>query len=166
MNTIKNFNTNNMTHKNFYFKNRKKMSIGFLITGHGTFASGVYSALKLLNGDCDNVEVVDFISGDSIKDFDKKLNDSLLNLSIYKNVIVLCDLFAGTPFNRIMINIINDQEKYYVLGGVNLPITIEAVMGGETFTDINALVRYLKDIFKDTLVDGTEKLNEFIDIKY
>ncbi|MCR1952607.1 MULTISPECIES: PTS sugar transporter subunit IIA [Clostridium] len=159
MDTNITYNINNIVDNYIVSSNRKKLSVGFLITGHGTFASGLYSALKCLNGDYDNVEVVDFIVGDSINDYDKKLNDSLLNLSIYNKVIVLCDLFAGTPFNRVMINLVNNQEKYCVFGGVNLPITIEAIMAGETFTDINALINYIKDVFKDTLIDGTEKLD-------
>ncbi|WP_291648562.1 PTS sugar transporter subunit IIA [Clostridium sp.] len=166
MDTKITYNTNNRVDNGFYFNNRKILSVGFLITGHGTFASGVYSALNCLNGDYDNVEVVDFISGDSINDYDKKLNDSLLNLSIYKKVIILCDLFAGTPFSRVMINLVNNQEKYCVIGGVNLPITMEAIMAGETFTDINVLISYIKDIFKDTLIDGTEKLEEYIDFNH
>ena len=163
MDTNITYNTNNKVDIGFYFNNRKKLSIGFLITGHGTFASGLYSAIKCLNGDYDNVEVVDFSPSDSINDYDKKLNKSLLDLSIYKKIIVLCDLFAGTPFNRVMINLVNNQEKYCVFGGVNLPITMEAIMAGETFTDIDVLIRYIKDIFKDTLIDGTEKLEEYLD---
>lgn len=47
--------------------------VGFIITGHGNFASGLYSACKMLIGERENIEVVDYIDSEKVYDLDKRL---------------------------------------------------------------------------------------------
>ena len=57
--------------------------IGLIISGHGNFASGLRSSLKLIAGEPCNVEYVDFEETDSIEDLRKKYYISLKNLDKY-----------------------------------------------------------------------------------
>lgn len=131
-------------------------NIGFLLLGHGSFASGVKSALDILKIENENLELVDFHYSNSINELDKKIDNALLRVSEYNYVIILCDLFGGTPFNRIMMSIIDNQERYNVLCGINLPIVIEALIKYKDFSTASELVNYLKGIFNNTLVDGIQ----------
>ncbi|WP_288221166.1 PTS sugar transporter subunit IIA [uncultured Clostridium sp.] len=131
-------------------------NIGFLLLGHGSFASGVKSALDILKIENENLELVDFHYSNSINELDKKIDNALLRVSEYNYVIILCDLFGGTPFNRIMMSIIDNQERYNVLCGINLPIVIEALIKYKDFSTASELVNHLKGIFNNTLVDGIQ----------
>ena len=61
--------------------------IGIIVTGHGEFATGIYSATTTLTGYRDNFVAVDYLTEtDTVEDLDKKIRDaraSLLCGSIY-----------------------------------------------------------------------------------
>mgnify|MGYP001661687359 FL=1 len=41
---------------------------GLIICGHGDFAAGMYSSLKLLNGECEHLVCISFQEGTSFED--------------------------------------------------------------------------------------------------
>lgn len=127
--------------------------IGFIIIGHGKFATGIYSACKLVDKTYSNVKVIDFLSEDSIYDLDGKIKLALEELVCYEDIIVFCDLFLGSPFKVSLMNFVYDYDRFTVLSGVNLPIVLEGIMIGQ-YNKCNAvkLVKTLKNEFPSTLV--------------
>lgn len=94
-----------------------------IVTGHGHFASGISSSLDLIMGRPDNYEIIDFPLGSNIVELEKKF-DECLNKHQGEKIVILCDLFGGSPFNvamkKTMVN--NDIEVYY---GLNLGMLME-----------------------------------------
>lgn len=72
--------------------------IGLLVTGHGHFATGLGSSLKLIAGEQENVEFVNFEEGHSIEVLKNNLVNALEKLSACDGVLVLSDLPGGSPF--------------------------------------------------------------------
>ena len=65
--------------------------VGFIITGHGNFASGLYSACKMLIGERENIEVVDYIDSEKVYDLDKKISSAISNLyGKCEKIIIFC----------------------------------------------------------------------------
>ena len=50
---------------------------GIIVTGHGSFASGITSGLKLLAGQPQNYEAVDFLPEDSVESMAEKLSEAV-----------------------------------------------------------------------------------------
>lgn len=94
-----------------------------IVIGHGHFASGISSSLDLIMGRPDNYEIIDFPLGSNIVELEKKF-DECLNKHQGEKIVILCDLFGGSPFNvamkKTMVN--NDIEVYY---GLNLGMLME-----------------------------------------
>ena len=68
--------------------------IGFIIIGHGEFATGIYSACKLVDKTYSNVKAIDFLDKDSNYDeLENKIKLALSELTCYKDIIVFCDIF-------------------------------------------------------------------------
>ena len=78
------------------------MSTGIIVMGHGHFASGITSSLELIMGSQPDYEALDFPAESDKEDLKKRLNTVLERLERNDQIIILADLFSGTPFNVAM----------------------------------------------------------------
>ena len=72
--------------------------VGLLITGHGHFATGLGSSLKLITGNTENIVYVDFEADHSTDTLTENINKGLDELKDCDGVLVLSDLAGGSPF--------------------------------------------------------------------
>ena len=101
--------------------------VGFVLTGHGDFATGVASALEMIAGPQEHFEVVPFHEGEE-GEFPGKLTEALERAGADGNgAIAFCDLLGGTPFNQTMILSAEMGANVEVVAGVNLPLLLEVV---------------------------------------
>ena len=70
---------------------------GLIICCHCDFAAGMYSSLKLLNGECEHLVCISFQEGTSFEDLCDTMNKEVERF-IDGNVIILTDLPGGSPF--------------------------------------------------------------------
>jgi|SRR5690554_4564295 len=97
--------------------------IKVIICGHGNFASGINSALKLITGGNDNVIALDFEGTDD----GSAIANEMKRYSEQGKVIILTDIYGGTPFRQAaMLSVGN--EDVHVLTGTNLGLVIELSM--------------------------------------
>ncbi|MGL6216981.1 MAG: PTS sugar transporter subunit IIA [Lacrimispora sphenoides] len=101
--------------------------IGIIISGHGTFATGISSAVELLTGHQDFIIPVDFREEHSGEQLKENLKAAFDRLQDCEQVLVLCDILGGSPFkNAVMLSI--GDERIKVLYGTNLGMTVELAM--------------------------------------
>ena len=98
---------------------------GIILTSHGNFASGLYSTVKMIAGEFENVKIVEFHEGDNLEDLDQRLVEAYDSLD-YDQVVVLTDLAGGTPFNRSVMNLA-DKGNVGFLAGVNFAMLYQAL---------------------------------------
>lgn len=101
--------------------------LGIVVSGHGHFASGLVSALKLLAGEPDAVAVADFEAQDSIEILENKLKAAIDTLGETDGIMIMTDLQGGSPFN-VSIRLAMTDERLEVVTGTNLPMLVEAYM--------------------------------------
>ena len=128
--------------------------VGMIVTGHGSFATGITSGLRLLAGEPENYEAVDFTPEDSVDTLTEKLTAALERLAGCDGIVIFADLTGGSPFNVSLRLKLSRQEPIEVIGGANLPAVIEAFMSSkfqesaETLAESalgagkNAMIRY------------------------
>ncbi|HTH56049.1 MAG TPA: hypothetical protein VL728_08370 [Cyclobacteriaceae bacterium] len=97
----------------------------FLITAHGSFASGIKSSLDIIIGESDNVFVIDaYVDGNtSIEDELKKV---LENITPNDELIVFSDLMGGSITNQVLRFAL--RENVHIVSGMNLPLLIDLIM--------------------------------------
>lgn len=102
--------------------------VGIVITGHGTFASGIRSMVDLVLGEQENIRYVDFLESYSSEDISKALEHGIRDVDTGSGVVVMADLAGGTPFNTaVMLQGSISGSIIKVLGGVNIPMVIQGV---------------------------------------
>lgn len=103
--------------------------VGLLITGHGHFATGLGSSLKLITGNTENIEYVDFEADHSTDTLTENLNKALDSLKGCDGVLVLSDLAGGSPFKcAVECKFARPDQAIEVIAGSNLPMLIEGSM--------------------------------------
>ncbi|HGF8031772.1 TPA: PTS sugar transporter subunit IIA [Enterococcus faecium] len=120
--------------------------IGCILTGHGSFASGIAGSLEMIAGSQDYLEIVEF-EGKNQKAFENRLSHVLDKLSkTCDGIIVASDLLGGTPYKTAMI-CTREISNVEVISGVNLPFMMEMI--GLRYANLN-----LEQIIQRSLIVG------------
>lgn len=140
-----------------------------ILTGHGRYSEGLYSALCLVIGKQENIAFVNFPEGEGTSELDKKLSAALESFKGAENILILADLLGGTPFNRAVL-LTRGMENVRVLSGCNFQMAYAAAFESES--DIDTVVKNIIDeavesimVFSEDAYDaGVEEKLEFEDI--
>lgn len=125
---------------------------GIIITGHGTFASGVISVLELLVGKPEGCQAVEFFPEDSMEVLTGKMEAAVKALENPDGCLILCDLAGGSPFNTAIRLAMEGQYRLQVVGGVNVPMVIEALMSRAAAGNIEELTQLAMKAGQEQLV--------------
>ena len=125
------------------------MANGVIVVSHASLASGVYSAIKMIAGEFENVRVLEFKENGNLEELDQKIKDAYEELSSYENVLVLADLAGGTPFNRSVMSI-GDKANVRVIGGLNFAALFTAI--NSVSSDLDEAVREVIDEAKGSIM--------------
>ena len=126
------------------------MTNAVIAISHASLASGVYSAIKMIAGEFDNLRIEEFKDNDSLEAFDKKLETAFDELNEkYKNIFVLADLAGGTPFNRAVMTL-GENENVRVIGGLNFASLYTAI--NSDGDDIDETLEDIIETAKDSII--------------
>lgn len=98
-----------------------------VLAGHGHYASGVASAVTMLSGNEKAVSYVDFTPVISPDEFESRLRDVA---ECGDEVVIVCDLVGGTPYNRACV-VAHGNDQVKVVAGMNLAAILEAALSIE-----------------------------------
>lgn len=113
--------------------------IGLIVTGHGNFASGLTSSLKLISGgELTCYEYVDFEANDTVEALEDKLNQAFDALKECEGILVLADLVGGSPFKSSTI-LGFPKGNVEIIAGTNLPMLVEINLLRTFQNDVKAL---------------------------
>lgn len=102
--------------------------VGIIVTGHGSFATGITSGILMLAGEPQDYEAVDFLSEDSVDSLTGKLENAVKKLGHCEGIVIYADLTGGSPFNAAIRLKMESSEKLEVIGGANLPVVLDGYM--------------------------------------
>ncbi|MDD3844795.1 MAG: PTS sugar transporter subunit IIA [Syntrophorhabdaceae bacterium] len=98
---------------------------GLVVVAHFNLAREMVAATELIMGKQEQFIAVDIFPDDQVEKTKEKIVLALKNSDTGDGVIILTDMFGGTPSN-ISLSFLED-EKVEVVAGVNLPMLIKLV---------------------------------------
>jgi PTS system mannose-specific IIA component len=115
--------------------------IGALITTHGNLGNELIKAAELIKGPLNDILHVSVDQTKNVEDIKKEISNAIKKLDKGKGVLILTDLFGGTPSN-ISLSFIK-EGKVEVLTGVNLPMVLKLseVKEDMTLRDFACLIK-------------------------
>ena len=126
--------------------------VGLIISGHGNFASGLRTSLKLIAGEASNIEYVDFIETDSTESLMEKYCNALKNLDNCDSILALSDLAGGSPFKTLVELKAEVETPLEVIGGTNLAMILEVSMAKDFIDDLSALAETALEVGKNGII--------------
>jgi len=127
--------------------------LALLITGHGHFATGMYSSLELIAGAQTNVAYVDFESEHSVEVLKENLTKAFDSLKEYDGVLVLSDLPGGSPFKTaVELKFERPDQVIEVISGTNLPLLVASATMTSVFDNPLDLAEAMIPEGKDSIV--------------
>jgi PTS system mannose-specific IIA component len=97
--------------------------IGVLITTHGNLGSELIKAAELIRGSLKGILHVSVDQTKGVEDLKKEISAAIKKLDQGRGVLILTDLFGGTPSN-ISLSFLK-EGKVEVITGVNLPMLLK-----------------------------------------
>ncbi len=101
--------------------------VGILIATHGDFAKGILMSLNMVAGEQENLAAVTLQPSMGPDDLRKEMEDAIASFENQDEVLILVDLWGGTPFNQANNIIAGHEDKWAIVAGLNLPLLIDAV---------------------------------------
>lgn len=112
-----------------------------IVTGHGNFASGIESTVKLLAGQIKNVNYIDFTEEMNEEDLMKKFEKAV---KPDEYVVFFCDLLGGTPYKQAALLSTKSKKDIAVVCGCNVAALLENGLGGlDRFSNSDELAQAL-----------------------
>jgi PTS system mannose-specific IIA component len=97
--------------------------IGVLITTHGNLGSELIKAAELIRGSLKGIIPISVDQTKGVEDLKKEISTAMKKLDQGQGVLILTDLFGGTPSN-ISLSFMK-EGKVEVITGVNLPMLLK-----------------------------------------
>ncbi len=101
-----------------------------IVTGHGNYATGIESTVKLLAGGLNGVSFIDFTGDMDENSLNKKFSDEIKNDD---KVVFICDLLGGTPFKEAVKLSMSSNKEINVTCGCNVGSIMEVGLQLATF---------------------------------
>jgi PTS system mannose-specific IIA component len=97
--------------------------IGVLITTHGNLGSELIKAAESIRGSLKGVMHISVDQKKGVEELKKEISTAIKKLDQGRGVLILTDLFGGTPSN-ISLSFLK-EGKVEVITGVNLPMLLK-----------------------------------------
>ena len=116
--------------------------IGKLILTHGGLARELLQAASVISGRLAGFEALSLEWNDSFDEARSKVAAALERLDQGQGVLILTDMYGGTPCNIAMTFF--QAGKYEVLTGVNLPMVLRLACQGSRPTTLHELASWIQ----------------------
>ena len=100
--------------------------IGIVVMSHGGLAEGLVSASEVIMGPAQQVRTLSLRREGSVDELSNDFERVVNEVDTGDGVIVLCDLFGGSPCNVASMGL-RSARNYHLVSGANLPMLIEAI---------------------------------------
>ncbi|NLN39715.1 MAG: PTS sugar transporter subunit IIA [Smithella sp.] len=131
--------------------------IGVLITTHGNLGNELIHAAESIKGKLKGVMHVCVEQTRGVEELKREISAALKKLDKGQGVLILTDLFGGTPSN-ISLSFMK-EGKVEVVTGVNLPMLLK-LSDVKEGTSLNEFARFIKDYGKNNISLASEILSK------
>jgi PTS system mannose-specific IIA component len=116
--------------------------IGVVVVTHGQLATELVNAAEMIVGDLPQFTAVSIGWHEDVNDARDDIAQAIARVDGQHGVLVLTDMFGGTPSNLGMTFLATDRVE--VITGVNLPMLIK-LAGLRSSSDLLAVAREMRD---------------------
>ena len=126
--------------------------IGVVLCTHNTLAEALLDTTRMIVGEFPQARAVSVMSGDAMEAVLDRLRAAIAEVDTGGGVVLLCDMFGGTPSN-LSLSFLTDVE---VVTGVNLPMMLKLFTTREG--DVREVAATIRDHARENILVAGELL--------
>ncbi len=131
--------------------------VGIILLTHGSLGMELLKTSEMIIGKQNNVDFLSVQSGTSLNDLAGDL-DNLVNKYKKDGVLILTDMFGGSPSNIAMAYF--DKEHVDIVTGVNLPMLIKTFSMRNDVDNAQNLGRIASQTGKESIILAGDLMNK------
>lgn len=124
------------------------MKPNLILASHGNLALELLKSVNMIVGDISDVKTVCMTAEDGMEGTTQKMQ-AALDACGEQPVVIVCDLYGGTPFNVATI-LSQKKDRTRIVSGLNLGMIVEYSVS--EIEDENELAEYLCQVGKNGVV--------------
>ncbi|UJF16420.1 PTS sugar transporter subunit IIA [Jeotgalibaca sp. MA1X17-3] len=131
--------------------------INIILISHGYYAREALASAEMIVGkqeDCYSISVTDDKGLDRVE---QDLLNIYSQLEDKRKVLILCDIFGGTPSNTAVRFLMNHPE-IQVISGFNLPMLLDIFLSRDS--SLKDIASRMNTVYTDTMVDINKLLSK------
>ncbi|MCB2352499.1 mannose/fructose/sorbose PTS transporter subunit IIA [Clostridium estertheticum] len=132
--------------------------VGIILASHGEFAKGILQSGAMIFGEQENVQAVTLMPSEGPDDLKAKMKDAIASFDNQDQVLILVDLWGGTPFNQANSLFEEHKDKWAIVAGMNLPMVIEAYASRSSMESAQEIAAYILKPAKEGVKVKPEEL--------
>lgn len=133
--------------------------IGILITTHGNLGAELLKAAEMIKGPFKGVACISVSQEKGVEELRKEISATIKKLDQGQGVLILTDLFGGTPSNFSLSFM--KEGKVEVVTGVNLPMLLKISDAGKDMK-LKEFAQYIRDYGIKNIYLASEVLSKKI----
>lgn len=115
------------------------MRIGVILASHGEFAKAALGAVEMIAGKQADVATLSLTAEKSLETFEAEMKDAYAQLSSEcDQIVALCDIYGGTPFNVITRCLANGMDMI-AYTGLSMPVVVELLLTRDGLDSADAI---------------------------
>ena len=134
--------------------------VGIVIISHSIFAKALKETSEMIVGKYDYIRTLGLEEGCEPGHFGEMITKEIneLNEKGYKEVMILSDLFGGTPCNQAIQQV--GMKGIPVVSGTNLPMTLQALLSNNDEITAKELAEQIIQVGKESIFDAIDRLKQ------
>lgn len=101
--------------------------IAVILSGHGSFATGLAHAVRQIIGEQDQFKFIDFPESMTTEQLETQMRQAIQDIDTQEGIVFLTDLLGGSPFRTASL-ISQERDDIEVIAGTNLQMVAEMLL--------------------------------------
>ncbi len=134
--------------------------VGVVLAAHGPLPQALLESAGMIMGDLPQVTGVSLMPGDSLEGLVDRLQVAVNEVKSDHGVLLLLDLFGGTPANAAAL-LTQQMTGVQAVSGVNMPMLLETLLARMGTDSVEALAKTACEAGRAGVVNIVEAFQEF-----
>ena len=134
--------------------------IGLVVVAHGPLPEALLETAAMIAGKYEGIATLSLMPGDGLEDLVDRLRAAAEVVDDGDGVLILLDLFGGTPSNAATL-ITQQRENTYAVSGVNVPMLLEVLLTRQYQDDVKSLTETAFSSGNQGIVNIVEKFEAY-----
>jgi PTS system mannose-specific IIA component len=134
--------------------------IGIVLAAHGPLPNALIESAKMILGDVEQVFSLSLMPDDNLDGLVERMQTTAANADTGDGVLILLDLFGGTPSNAATL-LTQQMRDVHAVSGVNVPMLLETLMARRSVDQAAVLAETAAGSGVQGIVNIAEKFAEY-----